>query len=69
MAFAARQLSAAARLILGCRPDLPEGFHPSDSLFRFALHIRSFQIILQRFVEVNTARAIGASTGLPLAVY
>ena len=20
----------------GCRPDLPEGFHPSDSLLRFA---------------------------------
>ena len=29
-----------AWVTLGCRPDLPEGFHPSDSLLRFALVLR-----------------------------
>ena len=36
--------------ILGCRPNLPEGFHPSDSLLRFAL-MKAFtlKVSLQSF--------------------
>ena len=34
--FASRRFKEGALEILGCRPNPPEGLHPSDSLLRFA---------------------------------